>query len=97
GQRVQLVLDRTPFYPEGGGQVGDAGVIRTATGEVHVNDTSSGPGGTVVHHGVVGSGEIRTGEEAEAVVDVPRREATMRSHTATHVLHHTVRSFLGEH
>jgi alanyl-tRNA synthetase len=97
GEHVRLVLDRTPFYAEGGGQVGDTGIIRTTTGQVQVTDTRPGPGGTIVHEGVVEEGEIRTGEEAEAVVDAPRREATMRSHTATHVLHHTIRSFLGEH
>ena len=97
GQDVNLVLDRTPFYAEGGGQVGDAGCIRTATGEVQVSETRPGPGGTIVHQGVVTSGEIRSGQEAEAIVDAERREATARSHTATHVLHHTVRSVLGEH
>jgi alanyl-tRNA synthetase len=97
GQDVQLVLDRTPFYVEGGGQVGDAGVIRTSGGEVRVSDTRPGPGGTIVHEGVVTAGQIRSGQEVEAIVDAPRREATARSHTATHVLHHTVRSVLGEH
>ena len=61
GQDVNLVLDRTPFYAEGGGQVGDAGCIRTATGEVQVSETRPGPGGTIVHQGVVTSGEIRSG------------------------------------
>src|SRR5205814_8262033 len=56
-----------------------------------------GPGGTVVHEGGVESGQVRQGEEAEARVDDERRAATARSHTGTHVLHHTLRSFLGEH
>jgi alanyl-tRNA synthetase len=97
GRQVRLVLDRTPFYPEGGGQVGDAGVIRTSGGVVQVSDTRPGPGGTIVHEGVVASGEVRQGDEAEARVDDQRRAATARSHTATHVLHHTLRQFLGEH
>jgi alanyl-tRNA synthetase len=97
GQRVLVLLDRTPFYPEGGGQVGDAGVIRTPGGTVAVTDTRPGPGGTIVHEGVVESGEVRRGEEAEARVDPDRRGATARSHTSTHIVHHTVRSLLGEH
>jgi alanyl-tRNA synthetase len=97
GRPLRLVLDRTPFYAEGGGQIGDAGTIRTPTGVIEVTDTRPGPGGTIVHHGVVASGEVRQGQEAEASVDPERREATARSHTATHVLHHTLRQALGEH
>ncbi len=97
GQRVEVVLGRTPFYAEGGGQVGDAGTIRTPSGVIEVTDTKPGPGGTIVHEGVVSSGEVREGEEAEAVVDAERREGAARSHTGTHVLHSTIRQFLGEH
>jgi alanyl-tRNA synthetase len=97
GQKVRVVLNRTPFYAEGGGQVGDAGTIRTSTGLIEVTDTTPGPGGVIVHHGVVREGEVRQGEEAEARVDEERRAATARSHTATHVLHHTIRHLLGEH
>jgi alanyl-tRNA synthetase len=97
GQGVRLVLDRSPFYAEGGGQVGDAGVIQTPTGAIDVSDTRFGPGGTIVHEGVVFSGEIREGDPVEARVDAARREATARSHTATHILHHTLRQKLGEH
>jgi alanyl-tRNA synthetase len=97
GQTVKLVLDRTPFYAEAGGQVGDTGVIRTSTGAIEVSDTRFGPGGMVVHEGVVASGEVREGDQVEARVDPDRREATARSHTATHVLHHTLRQALGEH
>jgi alanyl-tRNA synthetase len=94
---VRLILDRTPFYAEGGGQIGDAGTIRTPEGVVEVSDTRAGPGGIIVHHGRVVSGEVRQGQEARAEVDAERRAATARSHTATHVLHHTIRHFLGEH
>jgi alanyl-tRNA synthetase len=97
GQQVKVVLDQTPFYAEGGGQVGDAGVIRSPSGLIEVRDTRPGPAGIIVHEGVVATGEVRRGEEVEARVDAPRREATARSHTATHVLHHTLRQFLGEH
>ncbi|MGH2764330.1 MAG: alanine--tRNA ligase-related protein, partial [Actinomycetota bacterium] len=97
GDEVELVLDRTPFYAEGGGQVGDAGVIRTATGEVVVEDTVGGPGEAIVHRGRVGRGEVEPGQEVEAEVDAGRREATARSHTGTHVIHWTLRHLLGEH
>jgi alanyl-tRNA synthetase len=97
GQDVDVVLDRTPFYPEGGGQVGDAGIIRTETGELQVLDTVPGPGGAIVHRARVASGEVRTGQEAGAEIDAPRRASTARSHTATHVVHWTLRHLLGEH
>jgi alanyl-tRNA synthetase len=97
GQRIRIVLNRTPFYPEGGGQVGDAGTVTTPTGTIRIVDTRPGPGGIIVHEGVVRNGEVRQGQEVEAVVDAERREATARSHTGTHVLHHTLRQALGEH
>ena len=97
GDRIRVVLDRTPFYAEGGGQIGDHGTIRTPSGTIQITDTKPGPGGIIVHEGSVSSGEVRQGEEMEAEVDATRREATARSHTATHVLHHTIRQFLGEH
>ena len=97
GTNVSMLLPVTPFYAEGGGQVGDRGVIRTAGGVVRVTDTRPGPGGISVHFGTVDSGEIRTGEEAHAEVDAEAREATARSHTATHIVHWTVRNLLGEH
>ncbi|HEX6207630.1 MAG TPA: alanine--tRNA ligase [Actinomycetota bacterium] len=97
GEEIELFLDRTPFYAEGGGQVGDAGVIRTDTGVVSVADTVPGPGEVIVHRGTVTEGEIRADQEAHAEIDLPRREATARSHTGTHVLHWTLRHLLGEH
>ncbi len=97
GDVVEVVLDRTPFYAEGGGQVGDAGRIRTPSGVIDVSETVPGPGGTIVHRGTVASGEVRAGEEAVSEVDAEARAATTRSHTATHVLHHTLRQVLGEH
>jgi alanyl-tRNA synthetase len=97
GDRVDLVLDRTPFYAEAGGQVGDTGVIRTSTGEATVEDTVHGPAQVIVHRARVATGEIRPGQEAEAGVDAGRREAAARSHTGTHVVHWTLRRLLGEH
>ncbi|MGH2661703.1 MAG: alanine--tRNA ligase [Actinomycetota bacterium] len=97
GKDVEVVLDGTPFYAEGGGQVGDTGMLSTATGEARVQDTVPGPGGVIVHRATVTSGEIREGQEAEAAVDADRRTATARSHTGTHVVHWTLRHLLGEH
>ncbi len=97
GDEVEVVLDRTPFYAEGGGQVGDAGVLRTETGEASVEDTGWGPGQAIVHRARVTRGEIRAGQEVGAEVDADRRAATARSHTGTHVVHWTLRHLLGEH
>jgi alanyl-tRNA synthetase len=97
GQPVTVLLSRTPFYAEGGGQVGDRGVLRTQGGLVRIEDTVPGPADAIVHRGTVESGAIRVGEEAHAEVERAAREATARSHTATHVVHWTLRHLLGEH
>jgi alanyl-tRNA synthetase len=97
GQDVRFVLDRTPFYAESGGQVADHGYVRTGGGLIRVVDVQWGPGDVIVHIGVVQSGEVREGEDVHAEVDRVRREATARSHTATHVVHWTLRHVLGEH
>jgi len=97
GEEVRFVLDRTPFYAESGGQVGDRGVIRAPGGMITVTDTQFGPGDIIVHTGLVVSGEIREGEEVHGEVDAARREATARAHTATHIVHWTLRHVLGDH
>jgi len=97
GEEVRFVLDRTPFYAESGGQVGDQGVVRTPGGTITVADAQFGPGDIIVHTGVVGSGEIREGEEVHGEVDAARRESTARAHTATHIVHWTLRHVLGDH
>lgn len=97
GQTVRLVLDRTPFYAEGGGQVGDRGLIRAGQGLLRVTDTAAGPAGTIVHDAIVESGGVRLDEEVRAEVDPAWRAGSARSHTGTHVLHSAVRQALGEH
>ena len=97
GEEIRFVLDRTPFYAESGGQVGDRGILRAPGGTIDVLDAQFGPGGLIVHTGVVGSGEIREGEEVHGEVDAERREATARAHTATHIVHWTLRHVLGDH
>ena len=97
GDEVLVALDRTPFYAEGGGQVGDHGVIETATGRLEVVDTQEVLGGLRLHRARVVAGEVRPGTGAHARVDVDRRVATGRSHSATHVLHATVKELVGAH
>jgi alanyl-tRNA synthetase len=97
GQEVHLFLDVTPFYAEGGGQIGDQGLIRTETGVVRVTNAQRTGDRAVMHLGVVDSGEVRPGQEAHGEVDAERREATARAHTSTHVIHWTMRHLLGEH
>jgi alanyl-tRNA synthetase len=97
GQQVRIVLDRTPFYAESGGQVGDQGILRGPAGTLRIADAQFGPGDVIVHTGVVDSGEIREGEEVHAEVDARRRESTARAHTATHIVHWTLKHMLGEH
>jgi len=96
GQQVRLFLDRTPFYAEGGGQVGDRGTIRGPDGSIRVVDTVPA-GDSIVHVGVVDSGVVRPGDEVYAEVDADRREATARAHTSTHIVHATLRGLLGDH
>ncbi|HLW44883.1 MAG TPA: alanine--tRNA ligase [Acidimicrobiales bacterium] len=93
---VELFLDRTPFYAEGGGQVGDTGTIVTETGRAEVLDTVAALPGLTAHRAKV-SGEIYPGQDALAAIDGPRREATRRNHTGTHLLHAALREVLGDH
>jgi alanyl-tRNA synthetase len=96
GEDVELVLDRTPFYPEGGGQVGDRGDITTDEGRAMVADTQTAAPGVIVMSAKVVDGVLRTGASAHASVDAVLRHDTMRNHTATHLLHATLRQMFGE-
>ncbi|GAA4216572.1 alanine--tRNA ligase [Actinocatenispora rupis] len=96
GDEVELVLDATPFYAEGGGQQPDTGRIQVGGGEVEVYDVQQPVPGLFVHRARVLRGEVRTGETGFAEIDIRRRRAISRSHTATHLVHQTIRNFLGE-
>ncbi|MEV5413455.1 alanine--tRNA ligase [Thermopolyspora sp. NPDC052614] len=96
GAAIEVVLDRTPFYAEGGGQLADQGVIRTAGAEVEVHDVQQPVPGVIVHRGTVRAGEVLVGDQAHAEIDIERRRAISRSHTATHLVHRGFRNFLGE-
>ena len=96
GTDVEIVLDRTPFYPEGGGQVGDRGTITTDEGRALVADTQTAAPGVIVMSAKVVDGVLRAGARAHAAVDADLRRDTMRNHTATHLLHATLRRLFGE-
>jgi alanyl-tRNA synthetase len=97
GTEVGVVLDRTPFYAEGGGQRADAGTITTTGGaEIEVYDVQVPVQGLIVHRGKVKNGEVINGTPAYAEIDIERRRAISRSHTATHLVHRALRGALGE-
>ena len=97
GQQVEIVLAETCFYAEGGGQVGDRGVIKGANGRALVEDTQSPVAGLIVHRGAVAEGDIALGDSVTAQVDAERRRDASRNHSGTHLLHAALRSVLGNH
>jgi alanyl-tRNA synthetase len=94
---VDVVLDTTPFYAEGGGQIGDTGSIRSSTGTMRVLDTSRATEGLTRHSGYLVEGVIAEGDEVIVEIDQDRRAKIRRNHTATHLLQHALREVLGEH
>jgi alanyl-tRNA synthetase len=96
-EEVEIALAETPFYPEGGGQVGDAGEIFAPQGRVVVDDTRYASEGLIVHRGRVASGRISVDDAVEATVSPASRRASQRNHTATHLLHAALREVLGTH
>ncbi|MEI6776093.1 MAG: alanine--tRNA ligase [Chloroflexales bacterium] len=97
GAQVQVVLDRTPFYAESGGQVGDTGLLYGPLGTVRVEDTQRPAPGLTVHYGIVESGLVSAGDAVRAEVDILRRSDIERNHTATHMLQRALRDVVGEH
>jgi alanyl-tRNA synthetase len=93
----ELFLDRTPFYAESGGQVGDTGLIRTDTGVARVLDTTYGLPGLHRHRIELVEGHVLPGQEALGAIDADRRESIRRNHTGTHLLHWALRTVLGGH
>ena len=102
GEAVSVVLDRTPFYAESGGQLPDAGLIVVGGGsgtpdsEIEVFDVQTPLPGLIVHRGTVRYGEVKVGSPAYAQIDIDRRRAISRSHTATHLVHRAIRGALGD-
>jgi len=95
GEKGVIILDNTPFYAESGGQVGDSGTITTDSGVFEVKDTTK-IGNAFAHHGIAKS-DIQLNARANAEIDVNRRDAIVKNHTATHILHAALRNTLGEH
>ncbi len=93
---VEVFLDRSPFYAEAGGQVGDTGEIVTDTGTAEVTDTTYAAAGLYRHHARVVHGHLDSGQTASARIDVERRDAIRRNHTGTHILHWALRDVIGE-
>jgi alanyl-tRNA synthetase len=97
GEAAIVVLDKTPFYAESGGQVGDAGELVAAGGTFAVSDTQKVQADVFGHHGALATGRLAVGDKVSARVDVPRRARTMRNHSATHLMHKALREVLGPH
>ncbi|MFP4252723.1 MAG: alanine--tRNA ligase [Guyparkeria sp.] len=96
GQDGVIALDRTPFYAESGGQVGDTGVIESANGRFVVHDTQK-QGGVFLHHGTLTDGHLAPGDAVTARIDAERRAEIRLNHSATHLLHAALREVLGDH
>ena len=97
GDEVELVLDVTPFYAEGGGQVGDQGVLTGLDGQVEIKETTRPAQTMILHKGTVTKGRIREGEQMRMTVNATMRQDAQRNHTATHLLHAALRDMLGSH
>jgi alanyl-tRNA synthetase len=97
GQDIELFLNRTPFYAESGGQVGDTGLIKTETGIIEVGDTQLAIPGVHGHRGTVTAGYVQVGQDAETSIARTRRERIRKNHSGTHLLHWALREVFGEH
>ncbi len=97
GESAVVVLDKTPFYAESGGQVGDAGELVAAAGTFTVSDTQKIQPQVFGHHGTLATGRLMVGDKVAARVDAARRTRTMRNHSATHLMHKALREVLGPH
>ena len=94
---IEIFLDRTPFYGEMGGQVGDTGTIADGSMEFKVTDATIPEKGITSHRGKISDGEVKVGDNVTATIDVARRERIRRNHTATHILQYALREVLGDH
>ncbi|MUT67254.1 alanine--tRNA ligase [Paenibacillus sp. NEAU-GSW1] len=97
GSKVLVLLDRTPFYAESGGQIGDRGTITGKGFELQIDDVTKAPHGQSVHHATVVAGTVRAGEKVDAAVARSVREDIIKNHTATHLLHKALKEVLGDH
>lgn len=94
---VVIVTDKTPFYAEMGGQVGDKGTITTDNAQIQITDCTNFGGNKILHHGIVKKGQIKTNDTVCLTIDEDERTAIARNHTATHILHKALKEILGSH
>ena len=97
GDKIAIVLNQTTFYPEGGGQAGDCGILSNDNVTIEITDTRKGANNTIKHIGFVKSGEVKVNDELTTLVNKEVRMASARNHTATHLLHKVLKEVLGEH
>ena len=97
GKEIEVVTEVTPFYAEAGGQVGDTGQISADNLDIKIEDTIKDPTGLIIHRGKIVSGRVSIGQKVSLAVDMAKRKATQRNHTATHILHAVLRNVLGDH
>ena len=98
GDEIKIILNQTPFYPEGGGQVGDSGkILQEKSTKITISDTQSPVSGIIVHDGKIIEGSLKIGDNVNAEVDILSREKSKRNHTGTHILHAALRQVLGKH
>ena len=97
GDKIAIVLNQTTFYPEGGGQAGDCGILSNDNVTIEITDTRKGANNTIKHIGFVKSGEVKVNDELITLVNKDVRMASARNHTATHLLHKVLKEVLGEH
>ena len=97
GDKIAIVLNQTTFYPEGGGQAGDCGILSNDNVTIEITDTRKGANNTIKHIGFVKSGEVKVNDELTTLVNRDVRMASARNHTATHLLHKVLKEVLGEH
>ncbi|HEY6875549.1 MAG TPA: alanine--tRNA ligase [Candidatus Dormibacteraeota bacterium] len=96
GESVEVFVDRTPFYAESGGQIGDTGTITASGGRIRIEDTQKPADGAIAHIGTVATGELSVGDEVTSAIELERRHEIARHHSATHLLHKALRETLGE-
>lgn len=97
GEEVQIILDKTPFYAESGGQIADEGIIENKEVQIHVKDVQKAPNGQHLHNVIIQKGTLKKDMEVYASVDPKARKAVVKNHTATHLLHQALKDVLGDH
>ena len=97
GDEIELITNQTPFYGESGGQVGDQGIIQTLDCKININDTQKKLGDLYVHIGKVEKGQLKLGESVNLLIDIEKRNNSKANHSATHLLHESLRRTLGKH